>query len=150
MCCFSKLIPLCLEFFYQAEFCRALESEEDEDTKFKVDRWLRKEGGGGITCVMQDGRVFEKAGVNISVVSGTLPAAAVQQMKARFVQFINLRYYFSTVTHQTKLKKNHCVIFAIFLIFCVLYKNFAVNNAVLVKTFYSNFCVISCIYYCLS
>lgn len=54
-----------------------------KEAKFKVDRWTRKEGGGGITCVLQDGRVFEKAGVNISVVSGTLPPAAVQQMKSR-------------------------------------------------------------------
>ncbi|CAB3254236.1 unnamed protein product [Arctia plantaginis] len=89
----------------QAEFCRALEKEEDEawdddktpheydfendafiispDAKFKVDRWTRPTGGGGITCVLQDGRVFEKAGVNISVVSGTLPPAAVQQMRSR-------------------------------------------------------------------
>ncbi|CAH0683392.1 unnamed protein product [Spodoptera exigua] len=67
----------------QAEFCKALEKEEDEEAKFKVDRWLRKEGGGGISCVLQDGRVFEKAGVNISVVSGTLPPAAVQQMRSR-------------------------------------------------------------------
>ncbi|CAH2046699.1 unnamed protein product, partial [Iphiclides podalirius] len=67
----------------QAEFCRALEKEEDEEAKFKVDRWTRNEGGGGITCVLQDGRVFEKAGVNISVVSGKLPPAAVQQMRSR-------------------------------------------------------------------
>lgn len=67
----------------QAEFCKALEKEEDAEAKFKVDRWLRKEGGGGISCVLQDGRVFEKAGVNISVVSGTLPPAAVQQMRSR-------------------------------------------------------------------
>ncbi|CAK1585076.1 unnamed protein product [Parnassius mnemosyne] len=67
----------------QAEFCRALEKEEDQEAKFKVDRWTRKEGGGGITCVLQDGRVFEKAGVNISVVHGKLPPAAVQQMRSR-------------------------------------------------------------------
>ncbi|CAH1636668.1 unnamed protein product [Spodoptera littoralis] len=89
----------------QAEFCKALEKEEDAawedektadeydfendvflmspEAKFKVDRWMRKEGGGGISCVLQDGRVFEKAGVNISVVSGTLPPAAVQQMRSR-------------------------------------------------------------------
>lgn len=48
-----------------------------------VDRWVRKEGGGGITCIIQEGRVFEKAGVNISVVYGMLPPAAVQQMKSR-------------------------------------------------------------------
>ncbi|XP_034829140.1 oxygen-dependent coproporphyrinogen-III oxidase isoform X2 [Maniola hyperantus] len=71
----------------QAEFCRALEKEEDAESKFKVDRWIRKEGGGGITCVLQDGRVFEKAGVNISVVSGKLPPAAVQQMKSRGKNF---------------------------------------------------------------
>lgn len=44
---------------------------------------LYLQGGGGITCVMQDGEVFEKAGVNISVVMGNLPPAAVQQMKSR-------------------------------------------------------------------
>lgn len=67
----------------QADVCRALEKEENEDGKFVVDRWMRKEGGGGITCVLQDGHVFEKAGVNISVVSGTLPNEAVQQMNTR-------------------------------------------------------------------
>ncbi|CAH1118799.1 unnamed protein product [Phaedon cochleariae] len=66
----------------QKEFCDALE-KEDDCSKFLVDRWQRKEGGGGITCVLQDGQVFEKAGVNISVVSGTLPAAAVAQMRSR-------------------------------------------------------------------
>ncbi|XP_041979767.1 oxygen-dependent coproporphyrinogen-III oxidase isoform X2 [Aricia agestis] len=73
----------------QAEFCKALEKEEDMEAKFKVDRWTRAEGGGGITCVLQDGRVFEKAGVNISVVSGTLPPPAVQQMKSRGKNFEN-------------------------------------------------------------
>lgn len=67
----------------QADFCRQLEGEENFGKKFIVDRWERKEGGGGVTCVLQDGDVFEKAGVNISVVSGNLPPAAVQQMRAR-------------------------------------------------------------------
>lgn len=67
----------------QTDFVKSLESQEDDGTKFTIDRWQRKEGGGGITCVMQDGRVFEKAGVNISVVTGTLPPGAVQQMKSR-------------------------------------------------------------------
>lgn len=66
----------------QGEICRALE-EEDNDKKFKVDRWLREEGGGGISCILQDGTVFEKAGVNISVVHGNLPPEAVQQMRSR-------------------------------------------------------------------
>lgn len=66
----------------QSEFCIALEAEE-VSKKFIVDRWERKEGGGGITCVLQDGKVFEKAGVNISVVSGNLPPGAVAQMRSR-------------------------------------------------------------------
>lgn len=67
----------------QADFCRALEAQEKGEAKFVVDRWERKEGGGGITCVLQDGQVLEKAGVNISVVTGTLPPAAVAQMRSR-------------------------------------------------------------------
>ena len=42
---------------------------------------MRPEGGGGITCVIQDGMVFEKAGVNISVVHGKLSKAAATQMR---------------------------------------------------------------------
>ncbi|KAB0790082.1 hypothetical protein PPYR_11909 [Photinus pyralis] len=67
----------------QAEFCKALEKEENSSHKFLVDKWQRKEGGGGITCILQDGKVLEKAGVNISVVSGHLPPAAVSQMRSR-------------------------------------------------------------------
>lgn len=67
----------------QADFCHALEAEEQGGAVFQVDRWTRKEGGGGITCVLQDGEVFEKAGVNISVVSGTLSPQAVAQMRSR-------------------------------------------------------------------
>ncbi|XP_030640272.1 oxygen-dependent coproporphyrinogen-III oxidase, mitochondrial [Chanos chanos] len=65
----------------QAEFCKAL--EEVDGGKFRVDRWQRKEGGGGISCVMQDGKVFEKAGVNVSVVYGNLTEEAARQMRSR-------------------------------------------------------------------
>lgn len=67
----------------QGDLCKQLEGEENFGQKFKVDRWERSEGGGGVTCVLQDGDVFEKAGVNVSVVSGNLPPGAVQQMRAR-------------------------------------------------------------------
>lgn len=40
------------------------------------------QGGGGISCVMQGGGVFEKAGINISVVHGNLPPGAVKQMRS--------------------------------------------------------------------
>ncbi|CAF3409340.1 unnamed protein product [Rotaria socialis] len=70
----------------QKQICHSLEqceAKQNSDVRFKVDRWIREEGGGGITCVMQDGAVFEKAGVNISVVHGKLPVQAVEQMRAR-------------------------------------------------------------------
>ncbi|KLU91977.1 coproporphyrinogen III oxidase [Magnaporthiopsis poae ATCC 64411] len=56
--------------------------EEVDGTKFRVDEWQRKEGGGGITCVLQDGKVFEKAGVGVSVVYGSLPKPAIEKMRA--------------------------------------------------------------------
>ncbi|KAK3345379.1 Coproporphyrinogen III oxidase [Neurospora tetraspora] len=64
----------------QKEIVRAL--EEADGTPFRVDEWQRKEGGGGITCVLQDGKVFEKAGVGVSVVYGTLPKPAIIKMRA--------------------------------------------------------------------
>ncbi|KAF9700896.1 hypothetical protein EKO04_000245 [Ascochyta lentis] len=57
------------------------ELEKVDGTKFKIDTWQRPEGGGGITCVLQDGKVFEKGGVNTSVVYGRLPRAAIQKMR---------------------------------------------------------------------
>lgn len=85
----TRMERLCLDV--QAGFCKALEKfeveankgKEDNRAKFKVDRWTRDKGGGGISCVLQDGKVFEKAGVNISVVHGMLPPPAVKQMKGR-------------------------------------------------------------------
>ncbi|CAG8669542.1 19751_t:CDS:2 [Cetraspora pellucida] len=59
------------------------EIESIDGKKFLIDRWEREQGGYGISCVLQDGKVFEKAGVNISVVSGELPTLAIQQMKSR-------------------------------------------------------------------
>ena len=34
---------------------------------------MRPNGGGGISRVLTGGKVFEKAGVNLSVVYGTMP-----------------------------------------------------------------------------
>lgn len=64
----------------QSEIVRALESVDGK--KFQIDEWDRPNGGGGISCVLQDGNVFEKAGVNISVVYGTLPRGAIAKMRA--------------------------------------------------------------------
>ncbi|KAF9985451.1 Coproporphyrinogen-III oxidase [Mortierella antarctica] len=66
----------------QVEITSELE-KVDGEAKFKVDRWTRAEGGDGISMVMQEGKVFEKAGVGVSVVYGMLPPAAVAQMRAQ-------------------------------------------------------------------
>ncbi|KAK3822823.1 MAG: Coproporphyrinogen III oxidase [Benniella sp.] len=66
----------------QQDVTAGLEKVDGQAT-FKVDRWTRAEGGDGISMVLQDGKVFEKAGVAVSVVYGMLPPAAVAQMRAR-------------------------------------------------------------------
>ena len=40
-----------------------------EETDFHIDTWKRLEGGGGKTCVLSEGRTFDKVGVNFSEVS---------------------------------------------------------------------------------
>lgn len=45
----------------------------DGTAKFQEDIWKRPEGGGGRTRVIENGKVFEKGGVNISGVHGELP-----------------------------------------------------------------------------
>ena len=65
----------------QNDMCAMLEAVDGEG-KFREDVWTRPEGGGGLTRVME-GKVFEKAGVNVSTVHGTLPKAAALQMKSR-------------------------------------------------------------------
>lgn len=58
----------------QDTICAGLEGV-DGKAKFREDTWERPEGGGGKTRVIAGGRVFEKGGVNTSVVSGILPPA---------------------------------------------------------------------------
>lgn len=62
----------------QSTITLALESI-DEAAKFHEDVWERPEGGGGRTRIIENGKVFEKGGVNISAVYGKLPDT-MQQM----------------------------------------------------------------------
>lgn len=57
---------------------RIVESLELVDGKnFLHDSWQRPEGGGGISCVIEEGNVFERGGVNFSHVTGDrLPPSA--------------------------------------------------------------------------
>jgi len=59
------------------ERIRSALTEIDPDVAMRRDEWQRDEGGGGISRVLAEGRVFEKAGVNFSHVMGAgLPASA--------------------------------------------------------------------------
>ena len=62
-----------VEFIYhlQDNICKALE-DADGKAVFYQDEWQRAEskGGGGLTRVIENGNVFEKGGVNTSVVYG--------------------------------------------------------------------------------
>lgn len=52
----------------------------DGRAKFLEDNWERKEGGGGRSCVLTNGAVFEQAGINFSHIHGSsLPSAATAQ-----------------------------------------------------------------------
>jgi coproporphyrinogen III oxidase len=51
--------------------------QELDGNTFRRDEWSRPEGGGGISCLIEDGNLFERGGVNFSHVTGNaLPASA--------------------------------------------------------------------------
>ena len=63
----------------QDGICAAL-AQVDGGAGFAEDSWERPEGGGGRSRVIEDGEIFEKAGVNFSHVAGTeLPGSATAQ-----------------------------------------------------------------------
>jgi coproporphyrinogen III oxidase len=51
--------------------------EELDGNRFRRDEWVRPEGGGGVSCLIEEGSLFERGGVNFSHVTGNaLPASA--------------------------------------------------------------------------
>merc|ERR1719206_1090123 len=81
----------------QEHFCNELEALEARHTpsdaapaQFRCDLWKRPSSrcgaaslhAGGYSKLLQNGNVFEKAGVSVSISSGKLPRRAVQQMTA--------------------------------------------------------------------
>ena len=59
----------------QARIVAALEAADG--LPFRTDAWERPEGGGGISRLIEEGRVFERGGVNFSHVTGSqLPPSA--------------------------------------------------------------------------
>ncbi|RYR40348.1 hypothetical protein Ahy_A09g046088 [Arachis hypogaea] len=59
----------------------ALEAADD-GTNLKEDVWSRPGCGGGISRILQDGAIWEKAGVNVSVVYSIMPPEAYGATKA--------------------------------------------------------------------
>ena len=79
--------------FGREEVAAIVEALHDETTRFftqldggqpfREDAWERPGGGGGVSRVLTDGEVFEKCGVNRSVVEGVMPAQMAQRLGAR-------------------------------------------------------------------
>tara|TARA_B100000427_G_C15517074_1_gene598656 strand:+ start:546 stop:1499 length:954 start_codon:yes stop_codon:yes gene_type:complete len=57
---------------------------------FHQDTWSRpNQSGGGISCVFEDGNLFEKAGINISAISGSFNSSNEQSMFLTLLSQLN-------------------------------------------------------------
>ena len=65
---------------FQDWLCYQLETADGGGVRFSKDAWARPDGGGGLTRVIQQGRVLEKGGVAFSAVWGEMSAQAAQQL----------------------------------------------------------------------
>jgi len=66
----------------QERICQAI-SDVDGKATFGTEPYTREGGGGGVARVLKDGAVFEKAGVNLSVVYGQMPQEALRAATER-------------------------------------------------------------------
>jgi len=72
----------------QEKICRAVEACDGKG-RFRTDAWSLPNGnGGGISMVMADGAVWEKAGCNLSVIRGTMPQSALQAATERHAEYL--------------------------------------------------------------
>src|SRR3954462_3115215 len=58
----------------------------DRGGAFREDRWERAGGGGGVSRALTEGVTFEKAGINRSLVEGTLTPDLAQRIGAQGVR----------------------------------------------------------------
>ena len=63
----------------QVRIIAALE-QFDGRARFRADEWQREGGGGGRSCVLTEGDIFEKAGVNFSDVFGQMSEEFARQV----------------------------------------------------------------------
>ncbi len=71
----------------QSRIVEGLSALESEGA-FDEDRWTRDGGGGGRSCVIQEGDVFEKGGVNVSCVHGELSETFAAQLPGTGREFV--------------------------------------------------------------
>ena len=62
----------------QDEICDVISSIDDSE--YREDEWTREGGGGGRSRVFSSGSVFDKAGINVSAVHGSLSEEAAARM----------------------------------------------------------------------
>jgi coproporphyrinogen III oxidase len=58
-------------------------SEIDDGRRFREDVWQRPGGGGGVSRVLAGGEVFEKCGINRSIVEGLMPPQLARRVGAQ-------------------------------------------------------------------
>ncbi|CAE7420287.1 CPX [Symbiodinium microadriaticum] len=97
----------------QSSICKAIEELDGSGKKFKADAWSREGGGGGISKVLADGKVFEKAGVNLSVVYGKMPAEALRAANERGVDRADRADGFSETTEGSGRDEKEVPFFAV-------------------------------------
>ena len=68
----------------QKDMLSRCEAADGSGSRFRVDEWERERGEGfGRTCVLEDGDLFEKAAVNVSVIRDVLSAERASAMSER-------------------------------------------------------------------
>jgi coproporphyrinogen III oxidase len=60
----------------------------DGKARFFEDKWTRNAGGGGITKIIENGKVIEKGGVNISKVFGILHKVCKSNLIQNLINFL--------------------------------------------------------------
>ena len=81
----------------QKNICAQLENA-DGKAKFSTDEWVRQEGGGGLTRILQNGAVIEKCGVLFSEVHGKTPDFLLRESEHSSAQKNNSEFFAAGVS----------------------------------------------------
>lgn len=61
--------------------------EQADGKSFRIDKWQRAEGGGGITAALENGNIIEKGGIAFSHVHGLMPDKIAKGLKVDIQRF---------------------------------------------------------------